>query len=413
MLFEKAARQKLEVLAAEIKEKEDLSVRVRLWSGEQYDFGAFDAPKVTLTVRGAEALSLLAAPNLGNLAEAYVTELIDIDGAIGDVIDTGYRLAALTPPMGGPTLVERTMRRFAHTRESDKESVQYHYDVSNAFYQRWLDRNLLYSCAYFENGDEDLDAAQIKKMDTILRKIRLQPGQRLLDIGCGWGALVLHAAQTCGAHCVGITLSQNQYEFAKARVEEAGLERKVDIRLQDYRDIDERFDRIVSIGMFEHVGLANLAGYFARISHLLADDGVALNHGITSSDPDSRATPLGGGNFIGRHVFPSGELPHISLTLQTMQQGGLEALDVENWRRHYARTLQLWSARFEAQGALLREMVGEKAYRIWRVYLPGCARAFELGHVSVFQVLCQKARGLADVIPWSRRYMYPPTEGGA
>src|SRR5258708_38077645 len=204
-----------------------------------------------------------------------------------------------------------------------------------------LEPNMVYSCAYFENGDEDLATAQIKKIDHILTKIQLQPGQRLLDIGCGWGALVLRAAQKFCAKCVGVTLSQNQFDLATKRVKDAGLEGQIEIRLQDYRDVQGQFDRITSVGMFEHVGRKNLPGYFAKVRELLVDDGIAMNHGITSTDFNSGETALGGGEFIDRYVFPDGELPHIGLALEALQEGGLEAVDVESLRRHYARTLDI------------------------------------------------------------------------
>ncbi len=278
--------------------------------------------------------------------------------------------------------------------------------MSDDFYRLWLDEGMVYSCAYFENGDEDLATAQRKKLDHILTKIRLQPGQRLLDIGCGWGALVLRAAQHFGAHCVGVTLSRNQFEAATERVRAAGLADRIEIRLQDYRDVQGRFDRITSVGMFEHVGRRNLPMYFAHMRELLADDGLALNHGITSTDADVGATALGGGAFIDRYVFPDGELPHLSLALEAMQRGGLEVLDVEGLRRHYVRTLQLWLERFEACVPEIRALVEEERFRIWRVYLAGCAYAFEHDDVSIFQVVCRRAGQGAASLAWSRRYMY-------
>ena len=265
---------------------------------------------------------------------------------------------------------------------------------------------MVYSCAYFEQGDETLEAAQLRKIDHILTKVRLQPGQRLLDIGCGWGALVIRAAGAFGARCVGITLSQRQFELATERVQRAGLQDRVEIRLQDYRDVQGPFDRVTSVGMFEHVGLDYLQAYFTRIRELLVDDGWALNHGITSSDANDGETALGGGRFIDRYVFPQGELPHISTVLRTMQAGGLEALDVESLRRHYARTLALWSEAFEARGPALRALVDERHWRIWRAYLAGCRWAFEHDEISLFQVLCRKAGRPARELPWSRRWMY-------
>ncbi|MCU0942118.1 MAG: cyclopropane-fatty-acyl-phospholipid synthase family protein, partial [Hydrogenophaga sp.] len=296
---------------------------------------------------------------------------------------------------------------FAHSRETDAEAIRYHYDVSNAFYGEWLGESMVYSCAYFEQGTETLEQAQDRKIDHILRKVQLQPGQRLLDIGCGWGSLVIRAARDVGARCVGITLSKSQLELATERVRQAGLQDRVELRLQDYRDVsDGPFDRVTSVGMFEHVGLNHLAPYFAQIRRLLKPDGWAMNHGITSTDPDDGETRHGAGSFIERYVFPQGELPHIGTVLRTMQQGGLEAFDVENLRRHYARTCGHWSERFEARTDALRAMVDEKTWRIWRVYLAGCARAFEHDEIALYQVLCRPAGRSAQELPWSRRWLY-------
>jgi len=300
----------------------------------------------------------------------------------------------------------RIARHIKHTRKLDSDAIRYHYDVSNDFYRLWLDENMVYSCAYFENGDETLEAAQLKKIDHILTKIQLRPGQTLLDIGCGWGALVLRAAQKFGARCVGITLSENQFELATERVKQAGLSSQIEIRRQDYRDVTGTFDRITSVGMFEHVGLRQLPDYFSRMRALLADDGFAMNHGITSTDAESGSTAYGAGEFIGKYVFPHGELPHISLVLKTMQESGLETLDVENLRRHYARTCGVWASNFESRAESIRTTVDERHFRIWRVYLAGCSYAFANDWVAIFQVLCTKSGRLANALPWSRRYIY-------
>ncbi|WP_186048810.1 SAM-dependent methyltransferase [Burkholderia gladioli] len=396
--------KKLAQWADEVREKANLPARLVLWNGDQHDFGNFSAPAVTLKVNNASALPLLLDPSLDNLGEAYVKGKIDIEGRLPDIIDIGYSLARST--VTNASKLARVTRYFTHTKNSDKKAIQYHYDVSNDFYRLWLDENMVYSCAYFETGDEDLATAQIKKIDHILTKIQLQPGQRLLDIGCGWGALVLRAAQKFGAHCVGVTLSQNQFDLATERVRRAGLENQIEIRLQDYRDVEGQFDRITSVGMFEHVGRKNLPGYFTKVRELLADDGVAMNHGITSSDADSGETSLGGGEFIDRYVFPDGELPHVSLAIEAAQRGGLEVVDAESLRRHYARTLDIWTENFEAKADQARQLVDDEKFRIWRVYLAGCAYAFENDDVSIYQLVCRKAGRSAKTLPWSRRYMY-------
>ncbi len=389
--------------------KTRVNLPVRLSWGERgtssIELGEFEQPRVEIRVRDASALPLLIDPGLDTLGQAYVEGLVDVDGALPDILAVAHRLAEHAQPEGG--LLGRLRRRFSHTRESDSEAIQYHYDVSNEFYAQWLDERMVYSCGYFETGSESLAEAQLRKIDHILTKIRLQPGQRLLDIGCGWGALVLRAAERFGAQCVGVTLSKNQYELARERVRAAGLEDRIDIRLQDYRDVkDGAFDRITSVGMFEHVGLNHLAGYFGHIRKLLKPDGWAMNHGITSTDAYDGETRHGGGSFIDRYVFPQGELPHISTVLRTLQEGGLEAFDIENLRRHYMRTTQLWSDAFEARTAQIRPLVDEKRWRIWRVYLAGCAWAFEHDEVSIYQVLCRPAGEKATGLPWSRQWMY-------
>lgn len=400
MFWEKKLTQWVE----EVRDRANLPARLVLWDGQQHDFGQFAAPQVTLHVKSATALQYLLEPTLDNLGEAYVKGKIDIEGKLSDIINIGYSLAKST--VTSASKLARVRRYFTHSKASDKKAIQYHYDVSNEFYQLWLDKNMVYSCAYFENGDEDIDTAQLKKIDHILTKIQVQPGHTLLDIGCGWGALVIRAAQKFGAKCVGVTLSENQFRLATERVKAAGLEDRIEIRLQDYRDIPGQFDRITSVGMFEHVGRKNLPAYFAKIRELLVDDGVAMNHGITSSDADSGETSFGGGEFIDKYVFPDGELPHISLALQTMQEGGLEALDVESLRRHYAHTLDLWADRFEANAEEAKKLVDDEHFRIWRVYLAGCAYAFENDDVSIYQVICRKAGRSAKTLPWSRRYIY-------
>ncbi|MBI1891603.1 MAG: class I SAM-dependent methyltransferase [Burkholderiales bacterium] len=395
---------KLDNWVNHMRHKAALPLRVELWNGRHVDFCKPHPPQVTIKIPEPSALAYLLSPSLSNLGTAYVEGKIEIDGRARQIIDIGGALASHTlKPVGKFGRVVRSIR---HTKKNDAEAIRYHYDVSNEFYRLWLDENMVYSCAYFESGDETLAAAQLKKIDHILTKIRLYPGQTLLDIGCGWGALVLRAAQRFGARCIGITLSENQYALAVERVKQAGLEDRVEIRLEDYRDTQGKFDRITSVGMFEHVGLNNLPVYFKKMRTLLSDDGLAMNHGITSTDIAGGETPYGGGEFIEKYVFPHGELPHISLVLRTMQESGLEAIDVENWRKHYAKTCEIWADNFESHADAVRRVVDDKHFRIWRVYLAGCSYAFAQDWVSIYQVLCTKAGKVPTTLPWSRRYMY-------
>jgi cyclopropane-fatty-acyl-phospholipid synthase len=385
----------------------DIPLRLTLWNGMQHDLGP--QPRVTVHLPDPAALRYFVPPSLDNLAEGYVNGHFDVLGQAADIVATAASLAQLGVPMRGR--FGRLFSALRHDRVKDAHAIERHYDVSNDFYRLWLDDAMVYSCAYFPTQTESLAAAQSAKLDHILGKLMLKPGERLLDIGCGWGALAIRAAQKYGARVLGVTLSKNQHALACERVAQAGLADKVEIRLQDYRDInpgDGQFDKITSIGMFEHVGLNHLEAYFARINDLLKDGGLVLNHGITSTDPGSGATPLGAASFIEKYVFPNGELPHISLALKDMQSAGLEALDVECLRRHYARTLACWSDNYERQQEAIRALVSETTYRVWRIYLAGCAHAFSQNWVSIYQVLACKA-GTSEQLnptPWSRAYMY-------
>ncbi len=385
-----------------LRHKLSLPLRVELWNGQRLDFSS-EPPRVTIRVPDAGALRYLLSPSLYSLGTAYVEGAIHVSGRANDMIAVVGALAANSAPR------ERLMgalRKITHTRETDAAAVRYHYDVSNEFYGAWLDPNMVYSCAYFENGKETLAEAQLKKIDHILRKIRLGPGHTLLDIGCGWGALAIRAAQRYGARCVGITLSENQVRLAREQVERAGVQHLVQIRLQDYRDVAGKFDRITSVGMFEHVGVRHLPDYFSRINNLLVDDGMAMNHGLTTTDIHSKAVPYGGGEFIERYVFPQGELAHLGTVLRSMQEGGLEALDVENLRRHYARTCAIWTDNFEAKADQIKLLTDPRKFRIWHVYLAGCSYAFANDWISVYQIVCGKAGRNPEAMPWSRKYMY-------
>jgi cyclopropane-fatty-acyl-phospholipid synthase len=399
MIWEK----QLEQWAAKIRGQTALPLQLDLWNGQRLQFST-GAPQVIIRVPHVSALKYLLQPSLASLGEAYVNGKIEVEGKAKAIIAVANALASRTLKMEGK--FSRIVRNLWRDKEKDAEAIQYHYDVSNDFYRCWLDENMVYSCAYFENGNEDLATAQLKKIDHILTKIQVRPGDTLLDIGCGWGALVMRAASKFGAKCVGITLSKNQAELALQRIEEAGLSDRIEIRLQDYRDVTGQFDRITSVGMFEHVGLNNLPLYFSTMNKLLKDDGIAMNHGITSTDPESGDTPYGGGEFIEKYVFPYGELPHLSLALKTMQQGGLEVLDVENLRRHYAKTCGMWADNFETRAEQVKALAGDKRFRIWRVYLAGCQYAFQQDWISLYQVVCRKAGRDTESLSWSRRYMY-------
>jgi len=403
-VIEKQVMKQLETL----RRHQPLPLKIRLWQGSELALG--EAAHVTLRLNSPGAARALLNPSLQSLGQAYVEGQVDLDGPVSEAIRLADRLAQSNPASRKTGRLPAWLGR--HTRRSDRRAIAYHYDVSNAFYQRFLDARMVYSCAYFRTGYEDLDSAQLQKLDHVCRKLLLKPGQRLLDIGCGWGALVMRAAAQYGVHAIGITLSQNQFEWAREQVKRAGLEDRVEIRLQDYRDLDESetYDRIASIGMFEHVGLKHLRTYFDQVYRLLKPGGVTMNHGITSSDVDSREVGLGAGTFIDQYVFPDGELPHLSFAIRELAAAGLELTDAESLRRHYALTLQAWSDRFEAALTDLSDLAGDKRARIWRVYLAGCAHAFGAGWINIYQLLAIKPRpgprGQESPLPLARDYMY-------
>ncbi len=400
MLLESRVEKAITALRA----RGELPLTIELWNGKRYALGA--STPVTVRIPTAAALRYFVDTDLAKLGEAYVEGHVEVDGPIADILRAAE---GLSRGLGGDQLGRRPGLLNLHSKERDARAIRYHYDVSNEFYALWLDREMVYSCAYFKTGEEDIDTAQAQKLDHICRKLQLAPGERLLDIGCGWGALVRWAAKHYGVDATGITLSENQHRLATERIKAEGLEGRCRVQLLDYREVHGSgvFDKIASVGMFEHVGLKNLPLYFSIMRRLVKPGGMVLNHGITSIDPESRAVGLGGGDFIGRYVFPHGELPHLSLALKEMAAAGLEVMDVETLRLHYARTLWQWSSRLEANLDAARRHAGDKRLRIWRTYLAGCANAFEQNWVSILQlVAASPGDPRRGPLPLTREYMY-------
>lgn len=382
-------------------------MRLQLWNGVAYDLGP--KPAVTVKVKEPSAVKALVGADFSELGEAFIHEQIDVEGPITEAMRAADALVHGSRPNAATWT--RLHRVLGHSRRQDAKAIEHHYDVSNEFYQLWLDRNMAYSCGYFHRDDDTLDSAQIQKFEHICRKLMLAPGERLLDIGCGWGGLIVHAARNHGVHALGITLSHNQFDYVRNRIAREALADRVRVELMDYRDVpeNEKFDKIASVGMFEHVGLTNLPVYFRKIERLLADDGLVMNHGITTMDPQSRAVGSGAGAFIDRYVFPHGELPHLSLAIRALSEQNLEAVDVESLRHHYAKTLGFWVSRLESAQTKARELVGERRYRTWLVYLAGCSHAFHSGWISLHQILAAKAsrKGMKP-LPWTREHQYRP-----
>ncbi|PXV59702.1 cyclopropane-fatty-acyl-phospholipid synthase [Dyella jiangningensis] len=385
-----------------------LALGLQFWDGRVETLGSGPAA-VTLRMPHPSAALKLMPPDLGVLARAYIHGDIDVEGTAPDIVRLAIELASA----GGAhrRLLSRFVgwRPWRHSPASDKRAIAHHYDVSNEFYRLWLDRQMVYSCAYFPSGSETLEQAQEAKLDLICRKLQLKPGDRFLDIGCGWGALLLWAHRHYGVKATGVTLSERQYQHVRERVRELGLQDSIDVRLQDYRHIRGQgvFDKIASVGMFEHVGIRNLPVYFGTINRLLTDDGLVLNHGITNRAGDE-AVRDGAGEFIDRYVFPDGELPTMAQAAAAMESQQLEVFDVEGLRPHYARTLSHWVERLDANRNDAIDLVGDQTYRVWRVYMAGSAQAFERGWISVHQLLAAKraVKGLSAQ-RWSREHMLP------
>jgi len=381
-----------------------IPLRLKLWDGLEFDLGP--TPSVTIVVKDPTIVSEITHPTLDLLGSAFVEGRLELaEGSISEVIRVCDELSQAL-------LVEdddATPPRQYHDKATDAESISYHYDVSNAFYQLWLDRDMAYSCGYFETGEESLEEAQQAKFRHLCRKLRLKPGEYLLDVGCGWGGLARFAAREFGVKVFGITLSKEQLALAKERVKAEGLQDKVDLQLLDYRDLpqDGRFDKIVSVGMFEHVGHANLREYCQILFNAVREGGLVMNHGITAKHTDGRQVGRGAGEFIERYVFPNGELPHLSMISAQISEAGLEVVDVESLRLHYARTLEHWSQRLEQNLDAAANEVPEQILRIWRLYLAGCAYAFTRGWINIHQILATKPHADGSIeLPPTRADLY-------
>ncbi len=395
--------------------------QVRLWDGTTW--GAESRPRFTLVLKHPGALrAMFLSPSELALGEAYIDDDYDIEGDIEAAFDLAdyllgqerslWRSLDLTVmlqrlPGGGLPQTGLHPTRFSgpvHSKDRDRQAVRHHYDLPAEFYALWLDRRMVYSCAYFAKPEEDLDTAQVRKLDYICRKLRLRPGERLLDIGCGWGGLIMHAAAHYGVEAVGITLSEPQAELARKRLRESELNNRCRVEVCDYRDLghNQQYDKIVSVGMFEHVGEKLLPEYFRRACSLLRPGGVFLNHGISYSANYQRRGP----SFTDHYVFPDGELLPISTSLRAAELSGFEVRDVESLREHYALTLHHWVRRLEARAEEARRITDDATYRIWRLYMAGAAHGFRTGRLNLHQTLLASPRRGDGALPLTREDWY-------
>lgn len=382
-------------------------VGIRLWDGSRWPDESPRAATIVLNHPGA-LKSMFSGMSEVDLAEAYLHGDFDVEGDIERVYSLADKLLETAASTQKKLKIGFSLRRLpdvddhqygargpaelsgeVHSIDRDRQAIAYHYDVSNEFYGLWLDRNLVYSCAYFDSPGEDLDSAQLRKMDYICRKLRLKPGQHLLDIGCGWGGLVKYAALNYGVGVKGITLSKPQAELANHLLVEAGLDDRARVVVQDYREINvsEGYDALVSIGMFEHVGANLLGAYFEKAMEVLRPGGVFLNHGIGNN---ATIKTRRGPTFTQRYVFPDGELTPINVSLNSAEKAGFEVRDVESLREHYALTLRHWVRRLEANHLQALDYVSEPTYRVWRLFMSASAYGFATGRLNVYQSLLVK-----------------------
>ncbi len=384
--------------------------------------GAAHAPVVLKLHRWGPLVNLVRG-RIGHLAADVVEGRATLEGPMRAAADVAAELLHADPTRGtGVGALDWLRSAWRHRPQRDARQVQHHYDVSDDFYALWLDPRRVYSCAYYREPAMTLAQAQEAKLEHVCRKLMLKPGERFLDIGAGWGGLLLWAAEHHGVQATGITLSKNQHAHVNGLIEQRGLRGRVRMLLLDYRALpeDEPFDKIASVGMFEHVGRARLAGYFGKIRRLLRPGGLLLNHGITAGGTRHAELGAGIGEFVERYIFPGGELLHVSHVLEAMAEQGLEGLDTENLRPHYARTLWAWSDALESQLERARRTAAERTLRAYRLYLAGSAVGFERGWMALHQTLAARPsghvgegpiRGAQSTFPFNRAYMYPASQG--
>lgn len=419
------AEEKLADLVRDVVAAFEPRIAVRLWTGEC--LGPTDGPVLALNDPAAIA-RLAIRPNIATAVGLWMSKAIDIEhGTIFDLararpdirtkaamkrVDK-LKIAAALPSLYGLSRKAKAVGpaagEDASASGSSKEAIQFHYDVSNDFYRLFLDARMLYSCGYFDGWHDDIDKAQVDKLDMICRKLRLKPGERFLDIGCGWGALLIHAAENYGVTGHGVTLSQAQFDLARERIAKKGLEDRVSVELKPFEELTGQFDKVASIGMFEHVGWEKHDPYFKAVRKLLRPNGLYLHHAITRPAKETDAKFRKGTKeyaAIIRYIFPGAELDHIGHSAQFLEKHRFEVHDVENWREHYARTCRLWHDRLLARMDEAAAIAGEERARLWLLYLAGVSLGFERGGLLIYQTLASKRSKGPSGLPPTRRDLY-------
>ncbi|MBX4267658.1 cyclopropane-fatty-acyl-phospholipid synthase family protein [Clostridium estertheticum] len=368
---------------------------IKFWDGIVEKFGEGESKFQIIFNEPISKGDIINDPSI-TFGEAYMTKKLEIKGSVQSVVESLYNNKESF--LSKSEKYEKLIKKFKSTIKRSKDNIQFHYDIGNDFYKLWLDDSMNYSCGYFKNDTDSLNQAQSNKINHILNKLNLKEGQTLLDIGCGWGDLIISAAKQYKVKSTGITISEEQFENATERIKLEGLENLVEVKLQDYREIKNvSFDRIVSVGMLEHVGLESLSEYFHIVNDLLNDKGLSLLHCIT-------AVNEGGNNtWIDKYIFPGGHVPAIKNIITDIADLELELIDVESLRRHYGKTLEHWAENFESVLPIVEKTKDETFIRMWRLYLNSCAASFNCGNINLHQILF--AKGVNNDLPLTRDYM--------
>lgn len=371
-------------------------VKVTYWDGKSEVYGN-GKPEVEITFNEKIPISDVTKNASLALGEAYMDKKIEIKGSIQKLICGAYESA---DSLMRSSKFRKFLPKQKHNEKQSEKDVQSHYDIGNDFYKLWLDPTLTYSCAYFEDGNkDDLEKAQEDKIHHILDKLHPQKGKTLLDIGCGWGTLMLTAAKEYGLKVTGVTLSEEQYKLVQKKIYDQNLQDVAEIKLEDYRELgDKQWDYVTSVGMFEHVGKENLEGYFSDVSKYLKQDGTALIHGITRQQGGAVNA------WINKYIFPGGYIPGLQEQIGHITDNGLQVDDVEMLRRHYQRTLEIWDKNFNNSRKEIQNKMGERFTRMWDLYLQACAASFESGNIDVVQYLITKGPSGTN-LPMTRQYM--------
>lgn len=371
-------------------------IDVEFWDGEQVSYGEGE-PIAKIILHDVIPIKDIMAHASLTFGEAYMDGKIDIQGDLQKLVTTIYQSK---DSFMNNSKFSKFIPKHAHTEKVSKQDVQSHYDIGNDFYEMWLDPTLTYSCAYFASEEDSLETAQWNKVRHILNKLHAQEGETLLDIGCGWGTLIFRAAKEYHLEATGVTLSQEQYDYVSQKIIDEGLEGRVHVYLKDYRELTETYDHVTSVGMFEHVGKENLATYFEQVNARLVDNGTALIHGITGQHDGA-----GVDAWINKYIFPGGYIPNIAENVNHIMQASLQIDDIEPLRRHYQRTLEMWTKNFHDVEESVIAKYGERFYRMWDLYLQACASSFESGNIDVVQYLLTKGASATN-LPMTRAYIY-------